>query len=329
MITGDPDSFGIPPDLRMIQAELAAHQWQSLEQAQAFLQRRIAQYNAGPQADLGGLSPHEMHQLLSGDWTGEGPLRLNRELALDQLSGVPLLRTARAVLAGAAQPDGIKATATGNLNRRFVATVIEPAAWPDSMVEEILAYSKVVNELDLWPLHALRVVLQRAKLLTRRKGSFRTTRRGRELLADARAGELYEHLFRTFFRDFNLAYLSVRADDRFEQHQPMVPFVLLRLATLDQAWRRVHELTPLLIPTLDPDEDRFGFSRDAAGLPYVFFKFRLRFLAPLEWFGLLEGRDVPSENQYMPFRELRKTRLFAPFIRFSPSILQAARRGMG
>lgn len=328
MSTGDPGRFDLPPDLRAIQAELAAHQWESLEQAHEFLQRRMARYNAGPQAELGGLSPNEMQQLLSGDWNGEGPLRLNRELGMNQLSGVPLLRTARAVLAGSAQPGGIKATASGNLNRRFVATVIDPADWPDCHVDEILKYSKVVNELDVWPLHSLRVVLQRAKLLMRRKGAFHAAPRGRELLAEARAGELYAHLFRTFFRDFNLAYLSVRGDDPYEQHQPMVPLVLLRLATLDQAWRRVHELAPLLISTLDPDEDGLGLGRDVS-LPHAFFRFRLRFLAPLEWFGLLEGRDAPSEVHYLPFRELRRTPLFEAFIRFAPPFLQAARRAMG
>ncbi|HEX9582191.1 MAG TPA: hypothetical protein VF970_13900 [Gemmatimonadales bacterium] len=320
---------GMPAEWRLIKAELAAHQWDSLDQAEAFLTERIARYNAEPQPELGGLSPNEMRQLLDQDWKRGGPLRLDDALTLDQVTRAPLLHTSRSLLAAAAERNGIKATATGNLNRRFVATVIDPADWPDTRFEDILAYSNVINELDVWPLHSLRVVLQRAGLLARRKGAFRATRTGRDLMEEPRAGTLYAHLFRTFFRDFNLAYLSAGGDDRVEANQPLVPVVLLRLATLDRSWRRVHDLAPILIPGLDPDPEKWGFSDDAARLAYAFFTFRLRFLAPLEWFGLLEGRSVPSAVRFMPFRELRRTPLFDTFIRFDPAFLRAARRGMG
>ena len=39
-----------------------------------------------------------------------------------------------------------------------------------------------------------------------------------------------------------------------------------------------------------------------------------RILLPLEWFGLLERRDLPAKNRWEQLYEVRKTPLFDRFI---------------
>jgi hypothetical protein len=332
------DFFRMPPGVRAIQAELAAHQWPSLNEANAFLARRTAEYNAAPQAELGGLTPEEMFELLNGDWETTGPLRLNADLPLPDLLGSAFLKNGRHVLSAAAERNGIRATAAGNLNRQFVATLLDPDAWPGSYVQEVIEHSKVVNEADLWPLHILRVVLEVAGLLTRRADAFRATRGGRELLDDARAGALQARLFRTFFRAFNLAYLSRYGADEADPIQRFVAFCLLRLTTVGSGWHPAHELAPQLLPSdalahderpVDPErQPRDQYERDivaACSYPTV----RYHVLRPLEWFGLLQGRDRPGPLPAFPFQDVRRTPLFDRFIHFPEPFRQAARRRLG
>jgi hypothetical protein len=279
-----------------------------------------------------------MFELLGGDWESTGPLRLNPDLTLADLVGSAFLRNGRHVLSAAAERKGIRATAAGNLNRRFVATLLDPAAWPGRVVEETLAYNKVVNEADLWPLHILRVVLEVAGLLTRRADAFRATRRARELLDDARAGALQTRLFRAFFREFNLAYLTRFGPDEMDPNQRLVPFSLLRLTAVADGWHPGHELAPALLPAdaladdqrpMDPErQPRDQHERDivaACSFPTV----RYHLLRPLEWFGLLEGRDRPGPLPAFPFRDVRRTPLFDRFIHFPEPFRQAARRRLG
>lgn len=301
----------LPPGIEAIQGELASREWESLEEAQAYLERKTREYNEAPQEELGGLSPAEAHALLVGDWESEGPLRLADDLALDELASAPLLVNARTVLAAGAEGKGIKATTAGNLSRKFVGEMLERTRWPDVTPEEIREYNKVVNEQDFWHLHILRVLLGLAGLLRRQKGFFRTTHRGRGLQQEHAAGALMAHLFRIFFRKLNLAYLS-RYQDEDPDLQHTVAFTLYRLPLTAEEWRDAEDLVPLvLLPVAHmPRPTPFG---DPAGT-----ELHVRVLRPLEWFGLLERRDLPGEIPILPRHEYRKTPLFDRFVRFPP-----------
>jgi hypothetical protein len=332
------DSPGMTPAIRAIQAELAAGKWRNQAEAEAFLQRRMAEYNAMPQAELGGLSPLQAHELLSGDWQSSGPLRFNEALPLDDFRDCHFLLAGRALLAAAAEPKGIRATTAGNLNRKTVAALLEAAPWPAGFVAETHRWNKVVNEEDFSPVHVLRLVLEIGRLLRRRRGAFHTTRRGRELLAEAQAGALAATLFRVLYQEFNLGYLG--GWEEFEARQPMVPLYLLRLTVLDRDWRAGHEIVPLIDPAADPDRELARLRARYPGLvsdpedlesqeelqSFAFSSFVHRILGPLQWFGLLEGRDVPGPYPLLPSREVRRTALLDAFVTFPASFTTAASR---
>ena len=212
---GDPtmttrDGF---PDVRaMVEEILRVNPGASAEEINRQLARRMNAYNAAPQAALGGLSPDRMHQLLSGDWVASGALRLNGRLSLDELSDAALFADARTLLDYVATDGPVKETAARNLPRATVAALLNrlhaPRGRRASRVGEGM---RIRNEQDVLWLWSLRQCLLFAGLLIRRKG-LRISRRGRELLENDQAGELYALLFHTMFRTLNLAVLS--RDDR-------------------------------------------------------------------------------------------------------------------
>jgi hypothetical protein len=294
---------------------MASRDFRSLEDVNAFLQRRMDEYNAAPQAELGGLSPVQMYDLLSGDWKGSGPLRL-AVLPPDVVAGSAFVGTARLLLQAAGVKGGLQATATGNLGRAVVREMLDRMAWPEYDRDEFQFAGKVLNETDVWALHIVRLVLGMARLLRRRSGRFHTTQLGRTLSVEEAAGLLQVDLFRTLFRQLNLVYLAPVGPEPTDPIQSRAALLFLRLAAADDAWRSADQWEAVLAPDAPP-------VREVHGIRLSFFG--ARWLRPLEWFGLLEGRDVAGEYPNVPRREYRRTPLAVAFLRFPPEMLQAVR----
>src|ERR1019366_4924140 len=100
-----------------------------------------------------------VRRLLEADWESTtGPMRFSASLTLSDLADAAFLHNTRVLMAGLAAEQGTPATATGNLTRAFVGKLLDRVALPTRSRESIRAVCKVVNELDLWPLHLARVV---------------------------------------------------------------------------------------------------------------------------------------------------------------------------
>lgn len=302
-----------PPDFEAIKKELAGRVFESLEDVQAFLERRVAQYNDAPQAELGGLSPAQMHELLTGDWQTTGPLRLQPPLP-DDAERSPFVANAVVLLRAASAKTGLKATAAGNLSRAVVREMVDGMRWPEYDREDFWHLNRVLNEEDVWPLHILRLTLGVGKLLRRRKGAFHTTPRGRALADASEGGALLVHLFRTFFREINLAYLSRVGPEDQDPLQWRAAVLFLRLVAADDGWRSPEKWERVLAYDRPPPPV-------IAGRPWS--NFQSRWLRPLEWFGLLEGREVPGDYPQYPEREYRRTPLAATVLRFPDGLVTA------
>lgn len=295
---------------RLLEKELGGRPAASPEELQRAADRVTARYNRTPQRELQGLSPVKVERLLRSDWESpDAALHLDEALELDDLAGARILHNARRFLAELREAGGTRATQAGNLNRKFVGKMVERLAWPPGFRENLHRYNKVVNEGDAFPLHVLRVLLETAGLLARRKGAFRVTRKAEPLLAEERAGALYAHLFRTHFRRFNLAYLD-RADEA-PGFQHTVAVTLYRFGRRGAPWRRPEELVADLLLAAVRERIPAGEGWDRAALIL-----ETRLLRPLELFGLAELREEPGERPYLPLTRWRKTPLFDRFLRF-------------
>jgi hypothetical protein len=297
---------------------LASQQFGSLEETQAFLDARTARYNTTPQEDFGGLSPLEMHTLLQGNWLTGGPLRLAADLGLDELQGADYLVNARTFLQALLDQDGTRATAAGNLSRKFVGDMLERMRWPDGYVSEVREMNKVINEDDVFPLHVLRLVLSLAKCIRVRKKEFRITGVGKDLVKEPNAGLLYNLVFRTFFRRLALAYLDGAPEN--PALQETLAFSFYRLSTLAADWRQPETLVDEIL--IEGARQR---PSELHWLDAPEWQVRARIVRPLISFGLLERRDLPGDDAWSRPFEVRKSPLFDRFITFDFDAIEEPR----
>jgi hypothetical protein len=287
----------------------ASRTWSSPEELNAWMAQQVRQYNARPQAELGGLSPERASRLLTGDWEKEGPLRLNDSLELPQLRHARFLNNARTFLLAVQEWGTVKATATGNLNRAFVREMVERMDLEPEYLRALKASRKNINEDDSTPIHSVRVVLDLAGAIKRRKDHFSLTRKGTDYLPESRAGSLYAHLFRTFFQRLNLAYLDGMAEN--PALQSTLPVTFYRLVREGRQWSGMSALAEkTLHPAALEQPSR------ASDAKLAIYQFEIRVVRPLAGFGLLETREVETAWPYLKDLEARTTPLYSQFIRF-------------
>jgi hypothetical protein len=68
---------------------------------------------------------------------GNQAIRVDLNLTETDLAGSTVARTALVLLRRAADEDGLKLTATGNLSRAVVAEMIEVSEWPEGFLFEL------------------------------------------------------------------------------------------------------------------------------------------------------------------------------------------------
>lgn len=295
---------------RVVEEALAGGEFASLDEARRAVDDAVGRHNSTPRAELLGLSPDQVHRLLEAEWGEPGSaVRLDPTVELEALEHARTLVSARRFLRALQDDGGTRATRAGNLNRAFVAEMVEELSWRPGFREELRRWNKVVDEGDARPLHILRVLLEEAGLAALRKGTFRATGKARDLLAEERAGALFALLFRTHFRVLNLAYLDRAAPA--PGFQDCAAVALYRFGALDPAWRTPAELVgQLLLPAVrDQIPIRAGWDPAALIL-------QTRLLDPLEGFGLAELRESPGPTPHLPTRRFRRTPLFGRFLGF-------------
>jgi len=245
-----------------------------------------------------GLDPVHFRALITDSLDGQGVIKFNQDLALEELTNSSLLVNARIFLKELSPLGGIKATTQGNLLRKFVMQMVDAMVWPDGYVEDLRWVNKVLNEIDVYPLHVIRVLLELAGLIHKVKGTFRVKAKHKQLLKDDSAGELYALLFKAHFNKFNLAYLDRVPGVPLFQHSIAYPlFMLLKIA---DAWHRPEELAPrLLLPQVMAEIPSNSY-RDLG--PSIV---QSRLIKPLVSFGLLEEREVRSEWEDVDFARQR------------------------
>jgi hypothetical protein len=300
-----------PPDLESLLDEISrGGPYLSIDHVNRVVTERMREYNTRPQPDLGGLSPDETQQLLSGDWEASGALRVRDDLTLADAGDAPLFADARTLLDYVANAGAVNETPAKNLPRSVVADLLPRLRMPAQRRLLVIADPPPKNEQDVLWLPDLRFTMLVAGLLVRRKG-LRLGRAGRSLLGDEKAGALYALLFRTFFRRVDLRALS-----RFADHaglQQTIAFSFYRLRSVAREWASPETLSEAawLASAKDPPtpiETSFGDMSHYA--------FRQRVLEPLVQFGLIEERVAGVRDRMIELVEYRITPLYERVLSF-------------
>lgn len=256
-------------------------------------------------------------RLLEADWNApDSPIQLAEDLTLADVGGAKFFDQTRLFLRLAAENKGAPLTATGNLNRAWVAQMLEKMEWPRKHMERFKGLPmKVIDEHYVKPLHIIRVVCQCGNLIRRRHKRMLVSRKALAMCEDVQAGVLYRHLFFSFFGRFSLDYLWGGPEAPLLQDCLAVTLWRLQSATRDWAPATALPREVLLTAVHDQLKPR----RPEYALPdedaYILVH---RLLEPLEWFGLLES-DTPADNRFGPgsHTKFRKTALFDRFFSFT------------
>jgi len=253
------------------------------------------------------LTSEQAYALLEADWLADGPVRLDTALTLDDLSASPVLRNTRPLLESLAADGGIKLTAAGNFNRKFVARMVEDFHWPGYEPEKVWENNKILNEADFPPLDFLHSILDLAGLARKYKGTLRATKKARALRLPEAAGELNAVLFEATFRRYNLGYLDRwPLEDEFQWQIPVILYLIRTFPAAPRTAAEMHKATTL--PT-EPPANPLVFKPES--------EFRWRVLRYLEWFGLIERTTRAANDEWSDPEFFAKTPLFDRFLSFS------------
>lgn len=164
----------MPEELRKsIQKIMASREFSSFDDVNAELAKLTSSHNRCPREEFQGLSPEQVNRLLFAEWDSpDAGMQCREDLALEEVDGTEFAHNARVYLSTLQGEGGVKLTAAGNLNRKFVLAMVEAMRWPEGFTEELWLFNKVLNEEDVTPLQVLRIVLDFAGLIRRQKGRF-------------------------------------------------------------------------------------------------------------------------------------------------------------
>jgi hypothetical protein len=223
----DPDE----PWVQHVREMLAGQDFSSLDDLNAALQGVMAQRNLTPSDDFHGLSPEQMHRVLS--YPFESPGIAVFADTLESVEGSPAALLLGAMV-DAIGEDGLKPTATGNLPRRFCRDARELLDERSAFAENRLQ-GPISSETDFRPLHSVRVVAELAGLIRRYRGRFILSRDCRSMLARGGIEAVYHAFFLAYVRKFNWGYWDLMPDLHFLQRSFL--FSLFLLDRYGDEWR--------------------------------------------------------------------------------------------
>ena len=224
-------SLGAASISETLRKALEGQQFNTLEEAQAFVNQFAQQQNRRPLDEFHGLSPEQMHRILDFPFTSPGLVRFPE--VLDAIPAAPIL-TLFELLANAIGEQGLKPTAKGNLPRNFCREAAQ-AYWGEQQYQENTRFGGINREEDFTDLHVTRLVAELAGLIRKYKGRFILSRDCRRLLAEDGMSAIYPRLFRTYVEEFNWAYRDRYPDLRFMQSAFL--FTLYLLTRYGDTWR--------------------------------------------------------------------------------------------
>ena len=308
----------LPPPLRDDVVNLMAEgEFDNPEELLDAIEQLTLKYTRESYALPDGLSVPEFNTLVSCDWDADSPgLCLNPNLPLADLKDAPFPLNARIFLQAMADagPGGVRATARGNLNRKFVSAMFDTMHWPPEYAEGVRYVCKVINEADIRDLGLIRFLAETARLIRKSKGTFHITKKGRAMLGDEAAGTLYARLFRAFFQEYDLS------TEWFGPECPLlqdtIAYSLFMMSRHAAEWQPQREIIEVVVLGGVTEEYlRHGGSPEFEEFCRVVHQ---RFFRPLAGFGLVEFDHDPSDVfGVSPATGMRKTGLFDAFLTFN------------
>ena len=290
-------------------AELSEHEFETLEEARAALDRIMNRRNRTPLSEFCGLTPHQMHQFLYSPFDSPEAAVFSTKA---DCRAAPVYRLFL-MLADALRDKGLKATVTGNLPRNFCRRAAD-AYFEDTEPDLKGFFTSLHSETDFSDLYCLRVVAQGVGLIRKYHGRFFLTKRAIRGLERDEHGELFLRLFQAYAPRFNWAYRDGSSELGIVQHSFLFSLFILQKYGHEPRpegfyAERFLRAFPMALEAIK--EPPFGTAEE-----YVSSCYRIRCIDRFAWFfGLVEyGR--PSGRWPDESREITKTALLDSLVAF-------------
>ncbi len=315
MLTDYEEKAGRSSFSKEIEELMKDKDFDSIEEMNQFLGEYTMRKNNTPREEFGGLSPVDMAALLGETvYSEKSQVILSGDIKEKLLESSLFYRDGKKFLKLFNERDPVKMTTAKNLNRKFVSKAIEICDYKKE--RETWFYKKTINEQDFWWLHIIRVVFEVGGLIKKRKGFFRITVKGRELL-NKPPGEFYRVLFKTFFYKFNLDYL-IHYGPELPDIQNTVNFSLFMARDHCRKWTVVKDFTETVIFNgLRLDEKLDTGTEIFSNRENLMRGYHERFIMPAVNFGLFDVKKGSGRIDFFGMNFLIKTSpLLKKFINF-------------
>lgn len=186
-----------------IQELLEGREFSSLAEAEALVNQIVTQRNVVPIEDFHGLSSFQMHRFLYQPFTSPDLVHIATPRGAEL--SAPVLKLF-SLLVEAIGNDGLKATAKGNLPRKFCteAALVYYSDKDESIRHDWLKLNR--NEENFYDLHRLRLLAELCGILRKYKGRFIIGTSYRKALAEHGPAVVYPKLLQAYCSQFNWAY---------------------------------------------------------------------------------------------------------------------------
>ena len=278
----DNPATSLLAELRELMRE---REFESLEQAQEFVDEFWQKRNQEAHSGFLGFSAEQMHRMLYSALEAVGDIiEFNTALPAKVFKEIPVVQNVLLFLARLAELEPLKATAKGNLPLKFARELF--SQFPQH--KESLRF-QIKSEIESVYVHSLRIVLVMCGWMKKRNNYFSLTVKGRKLLEEGFSSTHYFHLFKTHTRKFNWGFQDGYPELWIIQVGFLFALHLLREQATDftdgqDLADQFIEAFPIVL-TQAPRE-RFWGPRETVSCA-----FSLRFLVRFcEYFGLVEIR---------------------------------------
>lgn len=283
---------------------IAAQEFNSLEEVQVLASQFMQERNHRPQDDFQGLSPEQVHRMLSFPFDSPEFFSFSKNLASEPEA--PILTLARWII-DAIDEKGLKSTAKGNLPQKLCRNAALDF-WKGLPDDDIHHRIRVNKEEDFMDLHVTRIILELSGLLRKTKGRFFLTRKYHQLNDQSEKATLYPKLFQTCCQEFNWGYW-----DRY----PKIPFIqqsflftLYLLYKYGGEWKLSGFYVDAFIKAFPMVVD------EVKSLPYFTAEEQIRHCYDLraldrflQFMGLASIEKIPSEKPFSREYRIRKLAL--------------------
>lgn len=297
----------------VLKMALENQEFESLEEAQAFVNAFVERGNKARLPEFHGLSPEQMHRLINAPFDSPSLLWFPDDyLVADTVPYVIFFNKLLNAVGGA----GLKPTAKGNLPRNLCRSVALAWLGEDGYAERT-RFGGINSETDFHELNGFRHVCEFAGYLRKYRGKFIIGSECQQLLKTGGQSAVYRGLLRNFIEELDWGF-SDRYPDALSLIQHFWAFSIYLLQQYGDEWRPSTFYEDAFLHAFPPvaDQPMNTFYGD----PESFVKdaYRLRVIQHwFVWFGLAEVESLDPTNVISTNYRVRKTALADQVVEFN------------